>query len=96
MKSDKYIQFHFSDGAGQCARYFIQDGAGTLQHPNQYTDCYETNLSHNERFTLIRLAYGQVPYPLCLAALDISPWQGESAFPREGEGSNIGTYWTAQ
>ena len=24
-------------------------------------------------FTLIRLAYGQVPYPLCLATLNISP-----------------------
>ena len=64
MKSDKYIQFHFSDGAGQCAQYFIQDGAGTLQHPNQYTDCYETNLSRNERFILIRLAYSQPPSPV--------------------------------
>ena len=35
---------------------------------------------------LIRLAFGQPPYPLCLTALDISPCQGESAFPLTGEG----------
>ena len=27
----------------------------------------------------LRLAFGQPPYPFCLAALDISPCQGESA-----------------